>query len=135
MTKACACMKKSISRAITIALILTCIIGFIGHQKKEKNHTIENPNSWAMAAHFYLDGKGYFHNGKLTYELPEGYKFVGDVINIGDTSSGPRKDFEGNVDGKVYMNPFVSDTAYFSWAEWNEEEDGPAPFLKLEINK
>ena len=29
------------------------------------------------------------------------------------------------------MNPSVSDIAYFSWAEWNEKADGPAPFLKL----
>jgi len=127
-------MKKSIIRAITIALILTCIIGLIGYQKanEEKSNTIVNPNSWAMAAHFYLDGNGYFHNGKITYELPDGYKYVGVVINVGDTSSGPKKDFEGNVDGNVYMNPFVFDTAYFSWAEWNEEVDGPAPFLELE---
>ena len=55
---------------------------------------------------------------------------VGDVINVGNTSSG--KDFEGNVDGKVYMNESVADTAYFSWAEWDEGVDGPAPFLKLE---
>lgn len=89
-------------------------------------------NSQAIAAHFYLDGKGYFYNG-ATYELPEGYEYAGDVINVGNTFSG--KDFEGNVDGKVYMNPSVSDTAYFSWAEWNEEVDGPAPFLKLKVKR
>ena len=33
---------------------------------------IANSNSWAMAAHIYLNGKGYFHNGELTYELPAG---------------------------------------------------------------
>ena len=88
---------------------------------------------WAIAAHFYLDGKGCFHNGRITYELPEGYEYVGDVINVGNTSSG--KDFEGNVDGNIYMNKSVTDTAYFSWAEWNEEVDGPSPFLKLEIKE
>lgn len=97
--------------------------------------TPNNPNPGALAAHFYLDGKGYFYHGELTYELPEGYEYVGDVINVGDISSGSRKDFEGNVDGRIYMNPSISDTAYFSWAdsEWNEEVDGPKPFLKLEI--
>lgn len=88
---------------------------------------------WALPAHFYLDGKGYFYNGSLTYELPDGYDYIGDVINTGDTSSAFRKDYEGNVDGKIYMNESVPDTAYFSWAEWNEEIDGPAPFLKLEL--
>ena len=63
---------------------------------------IANSNSWAMAAHFYLSGKGYFYNGELTYELPAGYEYVGEVINVGNTFSG--RDFEGNVDGKVYMD-------------------------------
>lgn len=86
--------------------------------------------SWAIAAHVYLDGKGFFYNGKLTYELPDGYEYAGDVINVGNTFSG--KDFEGNVDGRIYTNSAVSDAVYFSWAEWDEEKDGPAPFLKLE---
>lgn len=94
---------------------------------------IANSNSWAMAAHFYLNGKGYFHNGELTYVLPAGYEYVGEVINVGNTFSG--RDFEGNVDGKVYMDESIVDTAYFSWAEWDEEIDGPAPFLKLEFEE
>ena len=92
---------------------------------------IANSNSWAIAAHFYLNGKGYFHNGELTYELPAGYEYIGEVINVGNTFFG--RDFEGNVDGKVYMDESIVDTAYFSWAEWDEEVDGPAPFLKLEL--
>ena len=87
---------------------------------------------WAIPAHFYLDGKGYFYNG-ATYELPEGFEYIGDVINVGNASSG--KDFEGNVDGKIYMNESVADIAYFSWAEWNGEIDGPSPFLKLEVKE
>ena len=92
---------------------------------------IANSNSWAIAAHFYFNGKGYFYNGELTYELPAGYEYVGEVINVGNTFSG--SDFEGNVDGKVYMDESIEDTAYFSWAEWDEDVDGPAPFLKLEL--
>ena len=95
--------------------------------------TNENDDSWAISAHFYLDGKGYFYNGKLAYELPEGYEYVGNVINVGNTFSG--KNLEGNVDGKIYINESVSDTAYFSWAEWDEETDGPVPFLKLEVGE
>ena len=128
-------MKKSITRAITIGLILACILGFIGYQKANEtiSNTNENSNSLAIAAHFYLDEKGYFYNGILTYELPDGYEYVGDVINVGDAFSG--KDFEGNVDGKIYMNQAVSDVAYFCWAEWDEDIDGPAPFLKLEFKE
>ena len=92
----------------------------------------ETPDNWAFA-HFYLDGKGYFYRGKRTYELPEGYEFIANVINVRNTSSVSRKDFEGNVDGKIYMNQAVSDAAYFSWEVWNEEVDGPAPFLRLEL--
>ena len=95
--------------------------------------TPAEPDSWAIAAHVYLDGKGYFYNGKLTYELPEGYAYAGDVINVGNIFSG--KDFEGNVDGSIYTNSAVSDAVYFSWAEWDEEMDGPAPFLKLECEE
>ena len=126
-------MKKSIIRAMTIGLILVCIIGCIGLLKanEEKRKISDSLNSWAISAHFYLDGRGYFHHGKLTYELPEGYEYVGDVINKGNVSS--KNDFEGNVDGKIYMNETVTDTAYFSWAEWEEEIDGPAPFLELEL--
>ena len=47
--------------------------------------------------------------------------------------------YEGNdlevKDGKIYINESVSDTAYFTWAEWDEEIDGPAPFLQLEVGK
>lgn len=92
---------------------------------------IANSNSWAITAHFYFNGKGYFYTGELTYELPAGYEYVGEVINVGNTFSG--SDFEGNVDGKVYMDESIEDTAYFSWAEWDEDVDGPAPFLKLEL--
>ena len=94
---------------------------------------IANSNSWAMAAHFYLNGIGYFHNGELAYELPAGYEYVGVVVNVGNTF--PGRDFEGNVDGKVYMDESIVDTAYFSWAEWDEEIDGPVPFLKLEFEE
>ena len=82
---------------------------------------------------FYLNGTGYFHHGGIAYELPEGFEYIGDVINVGNASSG--KDFEGNVDGKIYMNESVADIAYFSWAKWNEEIDGLAPFLKLEAKE
>lgn len=128
-------MKKSITRAMTIGLILACILGFIGYQKANEtnSNTSKNSHSWAIAAYFYLDEKGYFYNGKLTYELPAGYEYVGDVINVGDTFSG--KDFEGNVDGKIYMSQLVPNTVYFSWAEWDEDVDGPAPFLKLELKE
>ena len=92
---------------------------------------IPEPDSWAQPVHFYLHGKGYFHRGEIAYELPEGYEFAGNVLDVGEVYADSRKDFEGNADGKIYMNPSVSDIAYFSWAEWNEKADGPAPFLKL----
>lgn len=95
--------------------------------------TEASEDQWAIAAHVYLGGKGYFYHGKLTYALPDGYEYAVDVISVGNTFTG--KDFEGNVDGKIYLNESVSDTAYFSWAEWNEEIDGAFPFLKLELEE
>ena len=122
---------KKIGAILLCLSILLLVIG-CGTPKVEQE-VPTNPDSWAITAHFYLDEKGYFYNGELTYELPEGYEYIGDVINVGDTFSGD--DFEGNVDGKIYMNETVSDTAYFSWAEWDEEIDGAAPFLKLELEE
>lgn len=95
--------------------------------------TSDDPNPCALTAHFYLDGNGYFYHGKFTYELPEGYEFIGNVLNVGDTFTGSAKNFEGNVDGRIYMHQADSEAAYFSWAEWDTEADGPAPFLKLEL--
>lgn len=94
--------------------------------------TTDDPNPGALAAHFYLNGKGYFYHGELTYELPEGYEYISDVINVGNRFTGTGGDFEGNVDGKIYMSESDPNVAYFSWAEWDEEADGPAPYLKLE---
>ena len=94
----------------------------------------EQPNEPSVSeapVHFYLDGNLYCFHGDITQELPEGYECIGEVKNIGDAFTG--NDVEGNADGKIYMNKSVADTAYFSWAEWNEEADGPAPFLKLEL--
>lgn len=79
---------------------------------------------------YFLIAEFIFH-GDITQELPEGYECIGEVKNIGDAFTG--NDFEGNADGKIYINKSVADTAYFSWAEWNEEADGCAPFLKLEL--
>lgn len=96
--------------------------------------TPDNPNiSDASGApvHFYLDGNLYIYHGEITQELPAGYEYIGEIKNVGDTFTG--NDFEGNADGKIYMSEYVSDTAYFSWAEWNEEIDGAAPYLKLEL--
>ena len=98
----------------------------------QTNVGLDETMDYAAPAHFYLDGKGYIYHGKLVYELPDGFEYIGDVINVGNTFSG--KDFEGNVDGKIYMSESVSDFAYFSWAEWDEDVDGPAPFLKLELD-
>ena len=117
-------------KLMAFVLALVCMSSLVGCQNRPNASTETSENQWAIAAHFYHGGKGYFHHGGVAYELPDGYEYVGDVINVGNTFSG--KDFEGNVDGKVYMNETVADTAYFSWAEWNEGVDGPAPFLKLE---
>lgn len=120
-------------KLIALVLALVCMLSLVGCRNRPNTSTETSESQWAIAAHFYLNGTGYFHHGGITYELPEGYEYVGDVINVGNTSSG--KDFEGNVDGKIYLNKSVPDIAYFSWAEWNEEVDGPAPFLKLEMKE
>ena len=95
--------------------------------------TPDNPIVSDAPVHFYLDGNLYSYHGEIAQELPAGYEHIGEIKNVGDAFTG--NDFEGNADGKIYMNKSISDTAYFSWVEWNEEIDGPAPFLKLEITE
>lgn len=99
-------------------------------QPHNPTETLDKPIDMNAPVHFYLDGKVYCYHGEITKALPEGYEYIGEIKNVGDTFSG--KDFEGNADGKIYMNGAVADIAYFSWAEWNETADGPAPFLMLE---
>lgn len=84
-------------------------------------------NSWPV--HFFLDGYMYVYNGHLSYVLPDGFEYVGDIINVGNLLTG--LDFEGNCDGHIYMSKSDQSLVYFCWEEWDEEIDGKEPYLIL----
>ena len=71
----------------------------------------------------------YVYNGHLSYVLPDGFEYVGDIINVGNLLTG--LDFEGNCDGHIYMSKSDQSLVYFCWEEWDEEIDGKEPYLIL----
>lgn len=94
----------------------------------------ENNLPSASPAHFYYDGNVYIFRGKCVYSLPEGYAFVGEVNNVG-CSSTAGFDFEGNVDGYIFMSESEKSVAYFQWKEWNETLSGKEPYLAMILEK
>ena len=118
-----------------MAACLCLIVGLAIPIFNQSTEIPDNPNPGALPAHFYLNGNGYFYHGKLVYELPPEYEYIGDVINVGDTFSNSRKDFEGNVDGHIYMSGSDVTIAYFQWKDWDDEVDGKEPYLILEIER
>lgn len=91
----------------------------------------ETPSPGEAPAHFYFEGNLYSYSGDLVYALPEGFRFVHEVKNVGSTFTGG--DFEGNVDGSVFMSESDRTVAYFRWKRWNEAIDGPEPYLVLHL--
>lgn len=87
----------------------------------------------AAPAHFYFEGNLYSFSGELVYSLPEEFKFVSEVNNVGDSFTGI--DFEGNVDGYIFMSESDKTVAYFQWKEWNEAIDGQEPYLVLALTE
>lgn len=122
-------------KIVAFFLCLSFSLLFIGCASAKVAQTESPGNTAEMGApvYFYLNGSMYCHHGQIAKALPEGYVYAGEVKVVGGAFTG--NDFEGNAEGTVYMNDSVSDTAYFSWAEWDEEIDGPAPFLKLELEQ
>ena len=49
--------------------------------------------------------------------------------------AGTREALTGNLDGYVYMMRGQLFPLYFRWREWDEEADGPEPYLVFSIRK
>lgn len=112
---------------LAACIVLVLGIGFV-FCRQEIPHSVK-PNPGALPAQFYLDGYAYTYDGHYSYELPEGFEFIGKVKNVGDSFTG--LDFEGNVDGYIYMSEADETIAYFQWETWDEEVDGKEPYLIL----
>ena len=114
--------------AVAACMVLMLGIGII-LPDNEMPSISETPPVSDAPAHFYFNGDLYSFSGKLIYSLPGDFEFVSEVKNVGDSYTGV--DFEGNVDGYIYMSESDKTIAYFQWKEWNEAIDGKEPYLVL----
>lgn len=88
---------------------------------------IDDSQNWLAPAHFYYNGNLYMFRGHTTYMLPNGFEFSSATNNVKNAFTG--LDFDGNVDGYVYMNEKETEIAYFRWKNWDEAVDGKEPYL------
>ncbi len=114
--------------AVAACLVIVLSIGIF---TLNIDPSANNPTAHAAPAHFYFENNCYIFTGELVYSLPENFDFVSEIKNVGDTFTGI--DFEGNVDGYVYMNDSDKSVAYFDWRYWDESVDGEEPYLVMRI--
>lgn len=122
------CFLRCFAAASCIVLVLGICLKFYNQRVLPREETAPVGEA---PAHFYFEGNLYSFSGETVYSIPEGYNFVGEVINVGDNFTGT--DFEGNVDGYIYMSETDKTIAYFQWQEWMEVIDGKEPFLVLNL--
>ncbi len=84
--------------------------------------------------HFFYDEKLYIFSGEICYSLPENYKYIGEVNNLGSLFS-TKNGFDGNADGYVYMSASDKMGAYFRWKYWDTATDGKEPYLYCRIRE
>lgn len=128
--------KKNIHFLKYIAIVATCLALIAGADFLFKNKTPptnEVPPVSEAPAHFYYDGNLYLFSGETVYSLPKNFKLVSEVNNVGNSYT--NVDFDGNVDGYIFMSEFDKSIAYFQWKEWNESVDGKEPYLVLVLKK
>lgn len=117
-------MKKPFTRALTIALILACILGFIGYQKANEIHNEDpttptgHPSGELQQPQIMYDGLIYYYFATGFDELlPAGYECVGEVAEV-DNVNIPQNDFHGaRVDlmQEIYVLPGIHDTIYVKY--------------------
>lgn len=78
----------------------------------------------------YYGGHIYSHGGYITYDLPDGFDFIGETNNVGNSSK--TENFAANEDGYLYKSIEDDELIYFQWKEWDESVDGgKEPYLLL----
>ena len=117
-------MKKRITRAITIALILVCILGFIGHKKASeiRNEDTTAPTGYhtgeIQQPQIMYNGQVYFYFATGFNEpLPDGYELVGSIAVV-DNDNEPAEDFHGarvELEQEVYASEANTETVYVKY--------------------
>lgn len=128
-------MRKPIVRALTIALILACILGFIGYQKANEIHSEDSstptgyPTGSIQQPQIMYSGKVYFYFATGFDEpLPDGYELVGCITDV-DNDNEPIADFQGarvELNQEVYASEVNPGTVYLKYKK------GYAQFLVKE---
>lgn len=84
-------------------------------------------NAEALPPQFSYNGGVYVYRMDLTYVFPEEVEYAGRISRVED----PREhiEFTGNVSGTIYTYPNDEEVICFRWDNWDEEADGPEPYL------
>lgn len=115
--------KTQVAIILIVALSLSgIIISFVFFKKNSAPNSLYAAPGSAPAL-FYYNNSFYIYRGSYVTELPSGYKNVVELNNVGDSFS--EKDFDGNVDGYVYINPSDLNVAYFRWKNWRDDSTEP----------
>lgn len=94
-----------------------------------------SPGADLSSASLTWQGENYFFTGAVLDQLP-GNGWYDTAILVGAVKpSGTREELTGNLDGYVYMQRNLLFPLYFRWREWDEEADGPEPYLEFSIRK
>ena len=105
-----------------------------------------SPGADLSAARLSWQGEDYFFTGTVLDHLPgKGWYgkpieaetgWYGTPILVGAVKpSGTKEELTGNLDGYVYMQRNLLFPLFFRWREWDEEADGPEPYLEFSIRK
>lgn len=100
--------RLAMASCIALVLVSAALLTVIFTGPAETEPFLDN----AAPMHFYYEGDLYtmHHISTVTKVLPEGYDYLENVVNVGNKFSGT--DFEGNLDGKIYLNSEDETQAY-----------------------
>ena len=105
----------------------------LGSQEDERPPL--SPGADLSSARLTWQGEDYFFTGTVLDKLP-GTGWYDTAILAGAVKpAGTREALTGNLDGYVYMMRGQLFPLYFRWREWDEEADGPEPYLVFSIRK